>query len=114
MGEKRNSLAGNLQSIIRSTPLAKLSMGGVWKKLRASAPVRHFGVQTIKFDDVECRPSNSRIWSADRQIRRFGKQTIKFTDLESRPSISMIGSADRQIRRFGVQTLQFDELEYRP
>ena len=114
MGEKRNSLAGSLQSIVHLTPLVKLSMGGSWKKLRANAPVRHFGVQTIKFDDVECSPSNSRIWNANGQIQRFGQQTIRCDDLESRPSNSTIGSADRQIRRFGVQTLQFDELEYRP
>ena len=25
-----------------------------------------------RYDDLECRPSNSTIWSADRQIQRFG------------------------------------------
>ena len=36
----------------------------------------------VKFDDLECKPSNSMIWNADGQIRQFGVQTVKFNDLE--------------------------------
>ena len=55
------------------------------------------GVQTVKFHDFQCRPSNSMLWSADRQMLRFEVQTVKFDDLECRPSNSMNWSADRQI-----------------
>ena len=34
------------------------------------------GVQTVRFDDLEYRPSSSKIWNADCQIRRFGVQTV--------------------------------------
>ena len=57
-------------------------------------------VQTVKFDDLECRPSDSPIWIADRQIRRFGMQTVQFNE--------------RRIRRFGIQTMKFDDFECRP
>ena len=46
------------------------------------------------------------IWSADRQIRKFGVQPVKFDDLEFRQSDSMIWSADRQIQRLRVQTVK--------
>ena len=51
-------------------------------------------VQTVKFDDLECRPSDSPIWIADRQIRRFGMPNVKFDNLECRPSNSTIEGAD--------------------
>ena len=43
-------------------------------------------VQTVKFDDLNCRPSDTPMWSADRQIRRFGVQIILFNYWECRPS----------------------------
>ena len=47
-----------------------------------------------KHNNLECRPSNSMIWSADRQIRRFGVPTVRFNNLECRPSNSTIEGAD--------------------
>ena len=44
---------------------------------------------TVKFDDLECRPSNSTIGSADRRMRPFDVQPAKFNDLEWGPSISL-------------------------
>ena len=51
---------------------------------RADRQIRRFGLH-----DSDCRPSDVRMWSADRQIRRFGEQTVIFDDLECRPSNSM-------------------------
>ena len=30
----------------------------------------------VGFNDLVCRPSESKIWSGDRQIRRFGEPTV--------------------------------------
>ena len=57
---------------------------------------RRFEVQIVQFGDLECRPSNSTIWSADRQIQRF------------------VLHADRRMRQFDVQPVKFKELECRP
>ena len=55
-------------------------------------------VQTVKFDDLDCRQSDSLIWSADCEIRRLREQTVRFNDWECRPSNSTVWSADRRIR----------------
>ena len=44
-------------------------------------------MQTVKVDDLGCRPVETPVWSADRQIQQFGVQTINTT----------IGSGKRQI-----------------
>ena len=54
-----------------------------------------FGLQTVRCAHVECRPSNSTIWIADRQIQRFGVQTFKFNDMEGRPSNVQIDNTIR-------------------
>ena len=33
-------------------------------------------VQTVKFVDLNCRLSDTPMWSSDRQIRRFGVQSV--------------------------------------
>ena len=45
---------------------------------RAARQIRRFGVQIVEFNALECRPSNSMIWSADRPIQRFGVPTMIF------------------------------------
>ena len=52
-------------------------------------------LQTVRFDELDCRPLNSTLWSTNRPILCFGVQTVKFNDLECRPSNSTIWSADR-------------------
>ena len=47
------------------------------------------------------QPSDSTIWNVERQNQRFGAATIEFDDLESRPSNSKISRADRQVHRLG-------------
>ena len=51
---------------------------------------RPYIVQTVKFADLHCGPSDWVIWGANRQIRCFGVQTVKFNDFECRPSNSKI------------------------
>ena len=46
-------------------------------------------LKTIKFNEVESRPLNSTIGSADRRMRQFDVQPEKFNDQECRPSISL-------------------------
>ena len=53
---------------------------------RADRQMRRSGLHTANFVDLEC-------------VVQF----VKFDDLNCRPSNSVIGSADRQIRRFAVQ-----------
>ena len=43
-------------------------------------------VQTVKFDDLNCRPSDLPMWSSDRQIRCFGVQIVLIDYWECRPS----------------------------
>ena len=65
------------------------------------------GVQTVKFDDFQCRPSISMIFSADHEFWCFGVQTIQFDDFQCRPSISTTFIADHKFRWFGMQTVKF-------
>ena len=69
---------------------------------------------TVGFNDLECRPSESKIWSAAHRIRRFRVQTDRFIHLEIGPWSWMILSANRPVPRFDVLTVEFDDLECKP
>ena len=43
-------------------------------------------VQTVNFDDLNCRPSDTPMWSSDCPIRRFGVQIVLIDYWECRPS----------------------------
>ena len=111
---------------------ARLIQDNTWG-YRVGRQIRRFGLQTGRSARVECRPSNSTIWGADRQdnywecrpsnstnwsadrrIQRFRVQTVQFNDWECRPSNSTIWSANRQIRRFRLQTVRCAHVECTP
>ena len=47
-------------------------------------------MQTVKVDDLECRPVETPVWSADRQIELFGVQTINTTIGSGKPQIVVL------------------------
>ena len=42
-------------------------------------------MQTVKVDDLGCRPVETPVWSADRRIQQFGVQTINTTIGSGKP-----------------------------
>jgi hypothetical protein len=47
-------------------------------------------VQTVKVDDLGCRPVETPVWSADRRIQQFGVQTINTTIGSGKPQIVVL------------------------